>query len=205
MCVRRQRIQAMEALCGQFQEDEKGIARLLFFPHTVGSHKLDRDTITVRVYKDVRIEVASSVDIMRTREVMDISLPIRPQISRVINPGSGRSSGYADQEVTAIIEGVNLSAIKKIFFGNQQAEIVGLTDSDSAIVKVPKLATLPKGESATVPITVEMKSDFYEGKTLTAGYYRYIGEPVAIDVGEPVPVVVRPPRHKVKASRAGSN
>jgi hypothetical protein len=186
------------ALCGQFQEDEKKYrARLSIFPHTVGSHKLDRDTITVRVQKEVRIEVSATSSVtITTQEVMDISLPIRPQISRVINPGTGKPSGYADQEVTAIIEGVNLSAIKKIFFGSQEAEIVGLTDNDSAIVKVPKLATLPKGESATVPITVEMKSEHYEGKSLTAGYYRYIGEPVAIDVGEPVPVVVRPPRYK---------
>jgi hypothetical protein len=129
-------------------------------------------------------------------EVRDISLPVRPQISKVINPGTGKPTGYADQEVTAIIEGVNLDAIKKIFFGNQQAEIVGVTDNDSAIIKVPKLANLPKGESVTVPITVEMKSDFYEGKTLTAGYYKYIGEPLPIDVGEPVPVILRRPRDK---------
>jgi hypothetical protein len=180
--------------CGQFDEnDSQYRARFLVFPHIVGSHKLDRDTITIAVYKDVTKKDGT---IVPTKEVMDISLPVKPQISKVINPGNGKSSGYADQEETAIIEGVNLDAIKKIFFGSQQAEIVGVTDNDSAIVKVPKLANLPKGESLTVPITVEMKSDFYEGKTLTAGYYKYIGEPLPIDVGEPVPVIVRRPHNK---------
>jgi hypothetical protein len=168
--------------CGQFAEDDqKYRARFEVFPFIPGSNKIDRDAITVTIYKDVTKEVTKPDKTKTTRidydvkEVLDIPLPVRPQITKVINTDTGKPFGFADQDVTVIIEGHNLDAIKNIFFGTQQAEIVGTIGSNSAIVKVPKLANLPKGESSTVSITVEMKSDFYEGKTLPVGTYHYIG------------------------------
>jgi hypothetical protein len=164
-------------------------ARFRVFSSQLGSHKIDRDVVTVTIRKMKRLLLWSVLD----QEVKDIALPVRPHVAKILNPRTDKPAGFADEDVTATIAGYNLRGVKKVFFGETEAQIIGSPDHELVVVKVPKVAGLAKGQAVTVPVTVESRSSAEVGGSFAVGTYTYLGEPVPIKVGEPVPVIVDPP------------
>jgi hypothetical protein len=118
-------------------------------------------------------------------QALDIDLPVRPQVVRVINPRHGRPSGYVDEQPTVTLVGFNLQSVAKVFFGDAPGVILAPSDGSSLLVKVPKGGSVAKGEAMRVPVVLEKLDGT---KVSSVAYYTY--------VGEPVPVVLLSPRRQ---------
>jgi hypothetical protein len=125
--------------------------------------KLERDFITVKVTfaegGNPRYE--------------DIRLPVRPLVTAVVNPRTGQAVGFADEEPTVVLSGVNLQNVKSVFFGDKEAKVLAAS-ADSITVKVPKGAAVPKGQAAAVPVSLQGPG----AQPVPSGaVYTYLGEP----------------------------
>lgn len=125
-----------------------------------------RDTITVTI---------ADKDDERTKQFFDVALPIEPKITGVVNPGTGKAEGKADEEPVATISGRDLHHVKRVFFGEQEATIVGGPTFDSVEVKVPKRGDVADGEKITVSVRVVTPAN----KVSSNSHYTFVGKPKA--------------------------
>jgi hypothetical protein len=141
--------------------------------------KLERDFITVKI-------TLRSVDEYQVEKFedkyLDIRLPVRPILYSIVNPRTGKAEGYADEEPTIVISGINLQGVTGVLFGDKKVDVVGAS-ADSIAIKVPKGAAVPKGQAAAVPIILQTRG----GQLPTGAVYTYLGEPV------PPNIIVWPP------------
>jgi len=122
-----------------------------------------RDTITVTVEDNQD----------HTKQSFDVPLPVQPTITGVVNPSTGKPEGKADEEPVATISGRDLHQVKRVFFGEQEATIVGGPTFDSIEVKVPKRTDVPDGEKITVSVRLVTTAN----KTSPGSHYTFIGKP----------------------------
>jgi hypothetical protein len=129
--------------------------------------KLERDFITVRL--DLRDKDGNLSAVYE-----DINLPVRPQVFAVVNPRTGSAAGFAEEEPTVVISGVNLQGVTSVFFGDKEVKLEAAASPDSVAVKVPKGAPVPKGQAAAVPVVLRTSG----GQQIPSGaVYTYLGEP----------------------------
>ena len=95
---------------------------------------------------------------------------MQPTITGVVNPSTGKSEGQADAEPVVTISGRDLQQVKRVFFGDQEATIVGGPNFDSVEVKVPKLV-VPAGEKITVSVRVVTAAN----KLSSNSQYTFVG------------------------------
>jgi hypothetical protein len=132
-----------------------------------------RDTIT--------LTVEDTGD--QSKQSFDVPLPIQPTITGVVNPTTGKAEGKAEEEPVVTISGLNLHQVKRVFFGEQEAIIVGGPTFDSIAVKVPKRSDVPDGEKITVSVRVVTTAN----KISPASYYTFMGKPKATPQPTPTP------------------
>lgn len=125
--------------------------------------KLERDFITVKVVFSDGTEVYE-----------DIRLPVRPLVTSVVNPRTGNAAGFADEEPTVIISGINLQGVTSVFFGDREAKVEGAASPDAIVVKVPKGVSVPKRQAAAVPVILQTAA----GRMPSGAVYTYLGEPL---------------------------
>jgi hypothetical protein len=128
--------------------------------------KIERDFITVRL--TLRDKDGAAQD-----DYEDITLPVRPQVLSVVNPRTGYAAGFVEEEPTVIISGVNLQGVTSVFFGDKEVKVNGTASPDSIAVKVPKGASVAKGQAAAVPVILQTSG----GQLPTGAVYTYLGEP----------------------------
>ena len=73
----------------------------------------------------------------------------------------------------ASISGRDLHHVKRVFFGEQEATIVGGPTFDSVEVKVPKRGDVPDGEKVTVSVRVVTPAN----KVSSNSHYTFVGKP----------------------------
>ena len=123
-----------------------------------------RDTITVTV---------ADKDDPWNKQSFDVALPLEPKITGVVHSGTGKAEGKADEEPVALISGRDLHHVKRVFFGEQEATIVGGPTFDSVEVKVPKRGDVPDGEKITVSVRVVTPAN----KVSSNSHYTFVGKP----------------------------
>jgi hypothetical protein len=124
-----------------------------------------RDTITVTVEDNAD----------HSKQSFDVPLPVQPAISGVVNPSTGKPEGKADEEPIVTISGRDLQQVKRVFFGEQEATIVGGPTFDSIEVKVPKRTDVPDGDKITVSVRVVTSAN----KVSPVSPFTFIGKPRA--------------------------
>lgn len=122
-----------------------------------------RDTITVTLEDSQDSGVKQS---------FDVPLPVQPTITGVVNPSTGKPEGPGDAEPVVTISGRDLQQVKRVFFGDQEATIVGGPNFDSVEVKVPK-REVPAGEKITVSVRVVTGAN----KLSSNSQYTFVGPP----------------------------
>lgn len=137
----------------------------------------------------------------KTKDTIDITLPLRPQITAIKNPRTKQAIGYADEEPMIVIEGTNLSNIKSIYFGEIKLDVT--SGPNNIIVKVPKWDKVPKGQEVQIPVKFETDQVLEGNKISTLSYYTFLGEPLAPTVveGKPYPVYLPYPSTQRKVKR----
>jgi hypothetical protein len=156
--------------CKTPKKDEDGSFRVkcLVPPISGGRAKrIDRDFMTVRIQTRVSGGPPNPPD-----RYVDIPLPVRPRVASIENLTTRQPSGFADEDATAVIRGVNLLHVTAVLFGDQEAKIVNAGDIDGIVVKVPT-AEVPKGERSTVLVLVRSDAGIS-----AVGTYTYVGEPL---------------------------
>lgn len=138
--------------------------------------KVERSTILIKAVLTTGAEVFA-----------DVALPVKPQLFALFNPRTGKPEGFAGEEPTVVLSGINLQGVTDVLFGTQKGEISG-SSGDTITVKVPKVSGIPKGEAVAVPIILRTAA----GTIPSGAIYTYKGEPL------PPNVVVWPfpPREK---------
>jgi hypothetical protein len=154
--------------CLPLRQDGKKFRVKCIVPAANGG-RVERDFMSVRV-----VVKSGNTSVVKYE---DIHLPVRPLIVSVINPRTGRATGFADEQPVVVISGANLQGVTGVLFGNEKAEVTGTT-SDSMTVKVPKGPGVPKGEGFAVPVVLQT----VEGQAPSGLIYTYQGEPLPPNV-----------------------
>jgi hypothetical protein len=123
----------------------------------------DRDFFSVKV-------VSIDGDGKPVTRFADFPLPVQPRGTSLRNIRNNKPTGFANEDATAVIQGVNLQGITAVLFGEKEAQILA-TSGTSITVKVPK-AEVPRGQESAVPVLLKTASG-----SVSAGIYLYLGEP----------------------------
>jgi hypothetical protein len=115
---------------------------------------------------------------------LDLKLPVRPIIAKILNPRTHTSKGYADEQPVVTLVGFNLQNVAKVFFGDKEALPKGSPDYTSLLVQVPKVDSVKNGEAIQVPIRIETKDGT---QVSSAIYYTYVGQPIPVVIYQPRP------------------
>jgi hypothetical protein len=148
--------------------------RVRCYAYAANGGKLERDFITVKLTLKVTKKPKDGPERVDTVvDFEDITLPVKPVVTAVFNPRTGQPAGFADEEPTVVISGVNLQGVKSVFFGDKEAKVLAAS-ADSVTVKVPKGSAVPKGQAAAVPVSLQGAG----GQPVpSSAVYTYLGEP----------------------------
>jgi hypothetical protein len=148
------------------KQEEENTYRVAFF---VSDEKLGNDFYVKR--DKVTLTVSGAQGAVKS---LDVTLPVRAQISSITNPRTGKAEGFADEEAVVLIRGANLHNVTHVYFGDAEATIVGTPSYDLVRVKTPKRPNVTKGEAVLAPVSAVTDSP---NSSPALSTYTFIGAP----------------------------
>jgi hypothetical protein len=154
--------------CQEVKHDGKSKVLVTCLVPSLDSKNTERDFITVEVDTEATNTKGEKTVVTH---FADFSLPVRPQVVSIQNLSTGRASGFANEDATVTIQGANLQGVTSVLFGDKEAQIL-VSGPTILTVKAPKV-DVPKGQTSVVPVLLRTASGL-----VSAGNYRYLGEPL---------------------------